>query len=589
MGKPIWVFILMISLLLVVACDTAAPEVVEKEVIKEVLVEKIVEKEKLVEVIKEVEKLVVATPTAAPPPGSVKGPSGSVISATSDMAEMGMDPSLDNTGNVRPFTNEMYIYAIEQAPSGELIGGAATKWEVSDDHLSWIWTVREGVKFHNGETMTAEDFSWSWNRAILSPEAETGQSFAYGPNIESIRAEGNTVVVRTKQPEALMPIWWAPAWTGPTGAILSQVEFERTGVEGIRNGAVGAGPYKFVQRSRGEFVKLEAFEDHYCCVPGFKELTVLEIPEIATRLALLKTGGADLVEATPSVKRDIEEAGFRTYSALAAQTSTMFFMYQNIPQSPFYDQRVREAINLAIDRESIAERIYAGEASANTSYPSGPGTFGFAADLEPYPYDLDRAKQLMKDAGYEKGFKVRIVTYLFDADFPDMPTLSQALLGYLQDLGIEGNVQVMEYSAVKGEMVSVVEAACGKDQPLWCTGVEANPEVAAQEPYTLILRGTDARFMWLSNLLSYNHPNGRRPIIQLDHVAAAIDGIYAEFDLDKQRALAEDYNRLMHREYRQTPLLYGNAVFGISDKIASWQPISGRTYPHNHWSLLPAK
>ena len=63
----------------------------------------------------------------------------------------------------------------------------------------------------------------------------------------------------------------------------------------------------------------------------------------------------------------------------------------------------------------------------------------------------------------------------------------------------------------------------------------------------------------------------------------------AEFDLEKQRALSEDFNRLMHREHRQAFLLYGNAVFGISDKIESWQPISGRTYPHNHWSLIPAR
>ena len=585
MGKRILVIMAMFLLPAILACGTASPEVVEREVIKEVPVEKIVEKE----VIKEVEKLVVATPTAVPLPPAMTGPVGEVFSANSDLAEMGMDPSLDNTGNVRPFTNEMYIYAIEQSPDGELIGGAATKWEVSDDHLSWIWTVREGVKFHNGETMTAEDFSWSWNRQFLSPEAESSQSFAYGPKIESIRPEGNTVVVTTKQPEALMPIWWAPSWVGPVGTILSKAEFERTGVEGIRNGAIGAGPYKFVERSRGEFVKMEAFEDHYCCVPGFKVLTILEIPEIATRLALLKTGGADLVEATPFVKKDIEGAGFRTYSAQAAQISTMFFMYQNIPQSPFHDQRVREAFNFAINREAIAERIYASEASGTPSFPAGPGTFGYAADLEPYPYDPDRAKQLMKDAGYDKGFEVRLVTYLFDADFPDMPTLAQAVLGYLSELGIDGNVQVMEWSAVKNEMVSVVGAACGEGQPVWCPGAEANPEVAAQEPYTLILRGNDARFIWLSHVLAYYHTNGRRPVIQFDHIAAAIDEISAEFDLDKQRALSEEYNRMMHREHRQAFLLYGNAVFGISDKIESWQPISGRTYPHNHWSLIPAK
>ena len=107
--------------------------------------------------------------------------------------------------------------------------------------------------------MTPEDFSWSWNRSVMSDEAETGASLTYSPRIEYIRAEGNTVVVRTREPEALMPLWW-PSYSGTqAGAVLSKVEFDKTGVEGIRNQPVGAGSFKFVQRSRGEFIKLEAF------------------------------------------------------------------------------------------------------------------------------------------------------------------------------------------------------------------------------------------------------------------------------------------------------------------------------------------
>ena len=120
MVKRILAVMVMFSLLAILACGTAAPEVVEKEVIKEVPVEKIVEKEKLVEVIKTVEKVVVATPTAVPPPGTVKGPSGSVISATSDMAAMGFDPSLDNSSNVKAFFDEIHLFGIMQGPDGEL-------------------------------------------------------------------------------------------------------------------------------------------------------------------------------------------------------------------------------------------------------------------------------------------------------------------------------------------------------------------------------------------------------------------------------------------------------------------------------------
>ena len=582
-----------LTLVLIMACQTAAaPEVVERVVTEQVEVTKVVEREvevekkELVEVIKEVQQVVVATPTAVPPPGTVSGPRGSVISATSDMAEMGMDPTLDNSSNVKPFFDELHLYGIMQGSDGALIGGAAVKWEVSPDQLSWVFTVREGVQFHNGDTMTPEDFSWSWNRHVLSPEAETSTAATWGPRVDTIKAEGDTVVVRTKEPEPLMPLWW-PSYEGTqAGAILSQAEFGVTGAEGVRNNPVGAGSFKFVERSRGEYVRMEAFEDHYCCVPGFMQLTVLEIPEIATRMALLKTGGADLIEAVPAVKPDLVNAGFRTYSGRGATSSSIWFPYQNIPQSPFHDKRVRQAINIAINRDAIVERLYSGEGGTTASFFSGPGSFGFNADLPGYPYDPDRAKKLMQDAGYGEGFEIRIVTYLYDADFPDMPTLSQAVLGDLKDLGIEGQVEVKEWGAVKAEMVDLLHAVCGGDV-VWCAGEEANPEVAAKAPYPVFLRGNDTRFHALRQNYGYMHPTGRRPIIQLPWLADELDKVGAEFNFEKQRGLFEEYNRKVHEEYVQGLLIYANALFGVSDRVGDWEPITGRTYPNNQWTLRP--
>jgi peptide/nickel transport system substrate-binding protein len=572
----------MFLLLAVVACGAAAtgtPVVVEKEVIKEV------EKEVIKEV--EVTKMVVATPTPTRRPLAVTGPHGAVITATTDMAEMGMDPMLDNSSNVKPFYDEMYLYGIMQAPDGELIGGAASKWEVSDDQLSWVFTVREGVKFHNGDTLSAQDLEWSWNRNIMSEASENTAGIALSPLVESIRADGNTVVVRTKQPEALMPLWW-PSYEGNNaGVVLSKAEFDRTGDEGIRNNPVGAGYFKFVERSRGEFIKLEAFEDHYCCVPGFKELTVLEVPEIATRMALLKTGGADLIEATPQVKPDLESSGFRIISGEGATSSAMWYPYLQVEGSPFADIRVREALAIAIDRQAIAERLYAGEGGATPSFFSGPGSFGFNSEISGYDYDPERAKQLLEEAGYGDGFELVIVTYQYDADFPDMPTLSQAVLGYYQELGIEGTVQVKEWTAVKQQMVDMIKDACGGDL-LWCPADQANPDVAMKEPYNVILRGNDTRFHALRQDRGYMHPLGQRPFIQVPWLADAIDIIMAEFDLEEQRAMMEDYNRRKNEEYVQNLLLFANSVFAVSDNIADWQPITGRTYPNNQWTLQPA-
>ena len=92
---------------------------------------------------------------------------------TSDLAGMGMDPLLDNTGSPKVFTDEVHLNAVMQDPDGKLIPGAALKWEPSGDRKSWIWTFPEGVKFHDGSPVTAQDFAWSWKRAVMSPNLRT--------------------------------------------------------------------------------------------------------------------------------------------------------------------------------------------------------------------------------------------------------------------------------------------------------------------------------------------------------------------------------------------------------------------------------
>ena len=194
----------------------------------------------------------------------------------------------------------------------------------------------------------------------------------------------------------------------------------------------------------------------------------------------------------------------------------------------------------------------------------------------------------MKEAGYGDGFKVRMVTYKYDADFPDIPILAQAVGGYLQDLGVDFEVQVMEWNAVKAEMVNMLQAACGGER-LWCHGEEANPELAAQEPYTLIVRGNDTRFHALRQNVGYMHPLGQRPFIQVPWVAEELDLVGSEFDFAKQRVMFEEYNKHVYDEYIQGLLIYANSLFAVSDKIGDWQPITGRTYPNNQWTLQPAK
>jgi ABC-type transport system substrate-binding protein len=514
-------------------------------------------------------------------------PTGSVVSVTSDLAEMGMDPMLNLTGNVKVFTDEIHLNGIMQAPDGSLIPGAAVKWEVSPDLLSWIWTVREGVKFHDGSIMTPEDFAFSWKRAVLGETSENVYKEAYGPLIEDIYAEGNTVIVKTKEPQPLMPLWW-PTYDNQVGYVLSKAQWEREGDEGYRTHPIGAGQFKLKERNTASrYVDLEAWEEHCCCVPKVKNVRVMEVPELSTRLALLRTGQADIIEANPTVAQEIRDAGFQTMGGLAGSLSVMWPMFQHFDNNPFHDQRVREAVSIAINRQAMLDRLYAGAGGPLSSFFAGPGTIGYVKDLPADPYDPERAKQLMVDAGYPDGFEVKILTYDFDGDFPDLPTMSQAILGFLQEINIKGEVDIMEWPAMQTLMSTLHKDACGGDETLCDAGTAAHPEIAGQEPFILMIRGDKSRYHSLRQNRGYQSTFAKtRPMIQVPEVDAALKLITDEFDLAKQTEYFEDYNRLLRKGFYNMPLLYVDTVFGVSNKIQSWEPIAGRPYPNNHGSIV---
>ncbi len=513
-------------------------------------------------------------------------PTGSAVSVTGSMGGMGMDPLLDNTGAPKVFTDEINLSGIMQAPDGSLIPGAATKWEISPDMLSWIWTIRKGVKFHDGSPMTAEDVAWSWKRAVMSPDSENPYHSTYAPLIEDIYADGDTVVVKTKTPQPSMPLWW-PQYDNQVGYVLSKAQFDKEGVDGIRNHPIGAGSFKLVTRSTSDrYVDLEAFEDHYCCVPHVKNLRIMEVPEASTRIALLKTGKADIIEASPGVKAEIEAAGFPTKTGSAGNLSVMFYMYENFNNNPFGDKKVREALSTSIDRQAIVDRLYAGAGGPLSAFHSGPGTSGYDDKMPADPYDPAKAQQLMKDAGYPNGFKVRLLVSTEAEDFPDTPTLAQAVLGYLQKINVTGEIQLMDFGAMKAEMKKMLNAVCGPDKVVCGPDNAVHPEAAAETPYTIFLRGDRSRYNSVRQSRTYESTLGNNlPMVQFPEVDAALHAVELTYDTAKRNELYQKYNKILRDNVYNVPLAYVDTVFGLSKRVADWQPIAGRSYPNNEWTL----
>lgn len=530
---------------------------------------------------------VTAALVALAAPAAANEPTGSVVSVATDLEGAGQDIMTALTSSTAPYWNEIFDYAIMQDPSGALVPGLATSWEASDDKLTWTFHIRQGVVFHDGTPMTAEDVAWSWGRLVFDPKSTHSLS-GYKEKIQSIEAKDDTVVVKTNTPLATLPLLLASTDGSKGGSVQSKAYFEKVGIEAASQSPIGTGPYKFVQQNPDGSVDLTAFLDdkrndwQKARTPGFKDLTVRLAPDASTKVALLKTGDADLVPLRISDIDDVKASGFQVVVAPNANFSNIWCVGLSLSDtSPCANKDVRAALSMAIDRDALAKAIYGGYARPSAAFYGGPGSLGYPADLQPTAYDAAGATKLLEGAGYKAGnpLKVQVVTYDNDADFPNLPKLAEAIASYYQKIGIDATVRIMEWGAMKGTL----------NQKKF-TGQSDNPDTS---PVTLFLRGQDNRYNLIAEQLSgYTDAGSTGRVLwdnsKLPQQADYLAKISQEFDAAKQAALIGEYDKWMAAEYNQIPLLASDGAFGISSKVAKWVPIAGKSIVNGQWTLTPA-
>jgi ABC-type transport system substrate-binding protein len=245
------------------------------------------------------------------------------------------------------------------------------------------------------------------------------------------------------------------------------------------------------------------------------------------------------------------------------------------------DERVREALSISIDRDTIAKALYRGQAVPSGGWYGGPGSFGYPTDMPLPAYDPDKATKLLADAGYGPGnpLKVQITAYDDDVDFPMMPTLAEAIVGYYTAIGIDATIVTSDWQAQKDLLVK------GK-----YTGQPNNPDVS---PVTLFLRGMDNRYYFPAEQIGAYTKNGRLGAALWDNSKlpqqdTMLQAVTDSFDLPTQEKLFGDYYKWMEANFNHIPLLASSTVFGVSDKIKDWQPVAGKPFIHNLRTLVPA-
>ena len=333
------------------------------------------------------------------------------------------------------------------SPSTE--NGAAERWEMSPDARTWTFWLRKGITFHDGTELTAEDAKWSLEQ-VTKPESVAGFAARLRDTIQEIQApEPYTLVIRTKAPAIFLAQDLSMA-TGIEGALLPRRYYEQVGADGFAAKAMGSGPYRWVQGKAGSFITLEAVDKHWAeSVPRFKTVTYRVVPEESTRMAMIQTGEADVVSVSRERVPELQASGFKVFVKERGSVMGCYF-HQQWDDVPVADRRVRQALNLAMNRAELVKFIFAGQAHPVAMYPVGSFAVAAGADasLQPYAYDPERAKQLLKEAGYANGFATTIYSYARE-DVPEMGRLVEAIAGYAAQIGVKLQIFTTEYPVAR--------------------------------------------------------------------------------------------------------------------------------------------
>jgi len=360
-----------------------------------------------------------------------------------------------------------------------MFDGLVTRDNVNGVHLelaesiTWVDAttlevkLRQGVKFHNGTEMTADDVVFTFERVILDnqieyPEPHTSPRKGLIAPLEAIeKVDTYTVLMKFNGP-------WPPALQLLVHQqIVPKAYIEEVGTDGFIAAPIGTGPFKFVSAQPGfEEVALERFDDYYGGAPDLapvgaacaEQIVFRVIPEASTRIAALL---ADEVNIITNVPQDLittlsADSNVQVKTTPGTQPK---WLELNVNMAPFNDVRVRQALNYAVDKDLIIEQIYGGRASALAG-PLSPFNSYANKSLSPYPYDIAKALELLNEAGWSDSDNDGILDkdgqpFAMSIDtLEEFRNLAEAVADMFRAIGIDANVRFWEYSVIRPQLLA---------------------------------------------------------------------------------------------------------------------------------------
>ena len=368
-----------------------------------------------------------SVPAAAAPEGTL------TVGVHVSLAPTWFDPA-ETLGIITPY---MVMYALHDAmikpmPAGNPSAALAESWTVTKDGLTWDFMLRGGVKFHNGETVTAEDVKFSFERYRGAGHAQMKE------RVSAVEMPApNVIRFRLKEPWPDFLTYYGN--TTGAGWVVPKKYLEKVGEDGFKKAPIGAGPYKFVSFTPGVELVLEAFDQYWRKTPHIKRIVLRVIPDEATRLIAVKRGEVDIAYSIRGeLAREIRNSpGLTIKPTVGSAPYWMYFPGQWDPKSPWHDKRVRLAARHAINYDGINEALTLGHSHITGSVM--PENFEFYKPVTRPAHDLAKARRLLAEAGYPNGFDAGF--YTCDGAYAN---LAEAVINSLAEAGIRVKLRPLE-------------------------------------------------------------------------------------------------------------------------------------------------
>ena len=465
-----------------------------------------------------------------------------------------IDPQYSTTGATQLASQQIFETIVGRDKNLRMIPNLALSWKEVDS-LTWELKLRPGVKFHDGKPFGADDIVFSLKRIPRVPDSPSSYKRNVAAIKDAVAVDNLTVRLLLKTPSPQLPIDLTFVYVLPstTPADATQDDFNKGKYVN------GTGPFKFVEWVRGDRLVLDRNPAYWGVKSSYDRVIFRPITNDPSRVAALLAGDVDMIDQVSPVDQDRLRKDSRV-TLLSKPAATMMYIHMDsnrdkspfvagkdgkpLDKNPLKDPKVREALSLAINRQALVERVLSGAAEpAGQFVPEG--MVGYAPDLLPEPYDVEKAKRLLAEAGYPNGFSLTLHApndrYLNDEQ------VAQTIGQFFARIGLDIKVQALPYSVFS-------TAATKLEYSIFLMGFGNTTGDSARGMTAVLATYNTAAGLGANNRGRYSNPEFDKQI-----VAAA-----AASDDDKREAFLQEAARIAFaKDHAIIPLYYQTTTWAL--------------------------